>query len=74
MRLFEKKPDNRLRLLGVMQRERIPLPQPSNADFEAAKQRCLACNSKKLCDEGAMRLALFCPNSHYLKSVSGNFF
>jgi hypothetical protein len=68
MMFFGKRPDPRLRILELMQREQL-LPLAPDADFEAAKQRCLACNSKKLCDEGSMPRSLFCPNAHYLRTL-----
>lgn len=71
--MFWHKPDHRLRLLEVMQRERVFLPERLSAqaarDLEAAKQRCLGCNAKKLCDESTARLALFCPNTHYFQQL-----
>jgi hypothetical protein len=71
MSLFAKKPDGRVRLLELMQRENAILPSAKSADFEAAKQRCLECRSKKLCDEGSVRHSLFCPNTHYLQTLKG---
>jgi hypothetical protein len=73
MMLFAKKPpDHRLRVLEVIERERWSVPE--GPDLEAAKQRCLACTVKQLCDKGELPLSLFCPNIHYLKKVSGTFF
>lgn len=69
MKLFAHKPDARVRLLEIMQREGYILPSAASADFEAAQRRCLECRSKTLCDEGSVRRALFCPNTHYLQTL-----
>jgi hypothetical protein len=44
------------------------------ANLEEAKQRCIDCNAKALCDEAlasrsAQALSRFCPNTHYLARV-----
>jgi hypothetical protein len=78
--LFQKKPDERLRLVEVMRLRKACLPDPLTPYaahyFEEAKRRCLACKVKPLCDEAlaagdAKGFSLFCPNTHYIAKLSG---
>lgn len=61
-----------MRLRGAVQS--LPLNPAQARDAAAAKQRCVQCPNKGLCDEAlesgdANRLSLFCPNSHYIQQV-----
>jgi hypothetical protein len=52
----------------------LPLNPAQARDAAAAKQRCVQCPNKRLCDEAlsfsdANSLSLFCPNSHYIQQV-----
>lgn len=51
-----------------------PLTPEQARHLEAAKERCLACHAKGLCDEmleagAADAFSLFCPNCHYVQQV-----
>jgi hypothetical protein len=78
MPFWTKKPDDRLRLEEMMRLRKAYLPEPLTPEqarhLEDAKERCLACNAKALCDEllkakAADGFSLFCPNCHYVEQV-----
>lgn len=78
MAFWKKKPDDRLRLEEMMRLRKAYLTEPLTPEqaryLEEAKERCLACNAKGLCDEAlkkgdAESFSLFCPNCHYVQQV-----
>jgi len=64
--------DRVMRLRGAFLPD--PLPPTAARHAEDARQRCLACRLKKLCDETLAAgkpepFSLFCPNTHYIEHV-----
>ena len=64
----------RRRLTAMLGRRGAALPEPLDADAQAALQRCESCRSTALCDEllaspGNGGNRSFCPNTHYVEAL-----
>lgn len=70
-----------MRLLEMLRRRGAVLPQPRDANAEAALARCAQCRARELCDAwlaepDAKAPRTFCPNSgyvEYLRQISLRF-